>query len=43
MTMNIENKEWLDFKSKVINILTKVENESEKFTLPIGEFDTENF
>ena len=43
MTMRLENKEWLDFKSKVIGILTNVEQEAGKLTLPIGELDTENF
>ena len=41
--MNIENKEWLDFKSKVMDIMTTVEKESEKFIFPIGELDAENF
>lgn len=43
MSMKVENIEWLDFKKKVISILTAVEQEAEKLTLPIGELDAENF
>jgi hypothetical protein len=41
--MKIENKEWIDFKNKVVAIISNLETESEKLTLPIGELDEENF
>lgn len=43
MPMKIENKEWLDFKAKVVSVLTTLESESEKICLPIGELDEDNF
>jgi len=43
MTMRLENKEWLDFKSKVVAILTNVEEEAGRLTFPVGELDMENF
>jgi hypothetical protein len=41
--MKVENIEWLDFKKKVIAILTKLEFESQNLTLPIGEQELDEF
>jgi hypothetical protein len=41
--MRVENIEWIDFKKKVISILTTLETESEKISLPIGELDLNEF
>lgn len=43
MSMKIENKEWIDFKKKVVSIISNLETESDKLNLPIGELDEENF